>query len=75
MLEWIQGHGLTVLLIMFFYSNLVASLPSPEKVNKTWYEFLHKFLNLTAANAPKAFPQLRMLSADRTGESDARKIS
>ena len=72
MLEWLDAHGLVALMIMFFYSNLVASLPSPDKIGKVWYEFLHKFLNLTAANAPKAFPQLRMLGADR---EDASKIS
>jgi hypothetical protein len=65
MLEWIDNNGLLAGLIMFLYSNIVSSLPSPDKVNNPWYEFLHKLLNLTAANAPKAFPQLRMLSADR----------
>jgi hypothetical protein len=67
-MEWLNAHGLTVLVVMFLYSNLVASLPSTDKVKNPWYEFLYKFLNLTAANAPKVFPGLRMLSADRPDE-------
>lgn len=69
MIEWIDANGITILIIMFVFSNVVSSLPSPEKVGKPWYEFLHKFLNLVAANAPKAIPQLRMLAADRNGDA------
>jgi hypothetical protein len=69
MIEWINANGLIVLVIMFLFSNIVSSLPSPDKVGKPWYEFLHKFLNLVAANAPKAIPQLRMFAADRNKDA------
>jgi hypothetical protein len=60
MLDWIDSHGIVLVVGMFIYSNIVASLPRPINGGQ-FYKFLFTFLNLTAANAPKVFPALRVL--------------
>ena len=65
MLEWVDSHGIILVVAMFIYSNLVASLPRPLNGGQ-FYKFLYSFLNLTAANAPKIFPALRLLDNQKT---------
>lgn len=60
MLEWIDAHGIVMLIGMFLFGNVVSALPKPVNGSQ-FYKFLYSFLNLTAANAPKIFPSLRVL--------------
>lgn len=48
-LEWINGHGLEVMICYVIYNSVVQSLPKPEDCGK-FYIFFYGFAHAIAAN-------------------------
>lgn len=61
---WIAAHpAYASLVAAWLVSNLVATLPNPRPEER-WYGWLYNFLHLSAGNAPRVFPGLRIAQAD-----------
>lgn len=53
MIEYIQSHGLLVMVVGWIVTNAISTMPSPRDNSSQYYEWLFKFLQAAGGAIPR----------------------